>query len=286
MKKLPKVFTIVLNYNGIDCLIRCLDSIYASDYVNMEVIVVDNCSTDGSFEIARKKFSKFHFIKNSHNIGFAAGNNVAIRFALEKMADYVFLLNNDAFVDKDSIRNLVSACDELPNVGLASPIIYKDLKENIWFSGGKILWKKMKTIHENSVLSSSPYLTEYATGCSLLIKKDVFAKIGLFDEKFFLYYEDADFSWRARLNDFNIFIVPSSIVYHEEKSNKSNSLKLYWLIFSSILFFRKNSTGLNRLWINFYLLIRRFRFKIKLFFDSKNEKFLQIIKAFQDSKSN
>ena len=87
---IPKVFVVILNYNGRDMIKSCLDSVFSSDYSNLEVVFVDNDSTDGSLEFSKNLFPKFHFIKNEKNIGFSAGNNVGIRFALEKMADYIF----------------------------------------------------------------------------------------------------------------------------------------------------------------------------------------------------
>src|SRR4030042_6977819 len=109
MNEPPKVFIIVLNYDGKDTIKACLDSVYKSDYPDFEIVVVDNASGDGSFEFAKNYFSGAHFIKNEKNIGFAAGNNIAIRFALEKFADYVFLLNNDAPIGKDTLSKIFNA---------------------------------------------------------------------------------------------------------------------------------------------------------------------------------
>src|SRR4030042_2545873 len=108
MNKPPKVFIIVLNYNGKDTIKTCLDSVYKSDYPDFEIVVVDNASGDGSFEMAKNYFSRAHFILNEKNIGFAAGNNIAIRFALEKFADYIFFLNNDAAIEKFTLQTPVA----------------------------------------------------------------------------------------------------------------------------------------------------------------------------------
>jgi GT2 family glycosyltransferase len=120
---IPKIFIIILNYNGKETIKKCLDSVFYSDYSNFEVVVVDNDSKDGSFELAKSLYSKFHFIKNTKNSGFSAGNNVGIRFALEKMADYVFLLNNDAVLEKNTLSKLVEA-SEKETAGIFSPLIY------------------------------------------------------------------------------------------------------------------------------------------------------------------
>lgn len=285
MNSIPKVFAIVLNYNGKDCLMRCLESLYHSDYSNMEVVVVDNGSQDGSLESAIKKYPRFHFIKNSENIGFAAGNNVAIRFALEKMADYVFLLNNDAWVERSTVAKTVGLSETMDDAGLISPLIISGVDGSIWFSGGKILWKRMRALNLTNSPSSSPYPTEYATGCAVLIKKEVFKTIGLFDEKYFLYYEDADFSFRAKTAGFASIVLPDARAYHLEKSATKNKNKLYWLVLSGIIFFKKNSKGLKRVWVEFFLLARKIRFFFKTYFFQKDSSMNQLGRAFSDYKN-
>ncbi len=279
---MKKVFAIILNYNGKDTLLECLDSVYKSDYSNLEVIIVDNNSTDGSFKIAKNHFAKFHFIKNSQNIGFAGGNNVAIKFALEKMADYIFLLNNDALIKNDTISKLVKTAERNEKIGLLSPLIYKNKTNKIWFAGGKINWLQMRTEHtSNKLLKNKPLLTSYITGCAMLIKKEVFKKIGLLDEDYFLYYEDADFSYRARKNGFKVAVLPSAIAYHFEKSNENNPQKLYWLIRSGILFFQKNAPWFWQPYIKIYLWARKLKNKQDIKSGKNIETALQIQKAYQ-----
>lgn len=264
----PKVFIVILNYNGKAVLKNTLESVYKLNYPNYEVVVVDNNSVDGSFEEARISFGKFNFIKNNQNVGFAAGNNVAIKWALEKMADYILLLNNDALIEKDALTNLIKAAQKNDKIGILSPVIYKGNSSQIWFSGGKIDWLRMRTEHLDDIKE-----TQYITGCAMLIKKDVFKKIGLLDETFFLYYEDADFSFRAAKNGFKLKIVSEAKVFHFEKSSESLN-KIYYLVRSGIIFFRKNSNFLFRIYIEFYLAMR----KVKNKYDIKNN--IDVEKAF------
>ena len=284
MKK-PKVFIIILNYNGGDDLIKCLDSVYKLSYLNKEVVVVDNDSGDDSFEFARKKFRTFNFIKNRKNFGFAKGNNVAIRWALEKMADFIFLLNNDAQIEKDALDKMVRVMQRNKELGIVSPIIYKNNKKEVWFAKGKINWLKMRTEHISPGkhdLNLPFYNTDYITGCAMLIKSEVFAKIGLFDERFFLYYEDADLSYRAEKKGFALGIVCNARVYHLEKSLE-NQKKIYWLVLSGVLFFKKNTPRHFKIWTFFYLLAR----KIKNIIDvqaKKTKESLQIREAYKDVK--
>jgi len=282
MHTTPKVFIIVLNYNGRDVLKNCLKSVFRINYPNFEVVVVDNASTDGSLESVKADFSKAHFIKNETNLGFSTGNNIGIRFALEKMADFVLLLNNDTEVESNFLQELVTASLADEKIGISSPKIFKDRSENIWFAGGEINWLKMKTAHENHCpVSSKPYETGFISGCAMLIKKEVFKKIGLFDEDFFLYWEDTDFSVRAQRAGFKTVVIPTATVYHFEKSENNKPNKIYWLVLSGLLFFQKNATFPLNIWLKLYVFLR----KIKNKRDVKNktsELALVVQKAYKD----
>ena len=280
-KKYPKLFVIILNYNGKDTIKNCLDSVFCSNYPDFETVVVDNNSKDGSFEIAKNSFPKFHFIKNKNNDGFAAGNNVGIRFALEKMADYVFLLNNDAVLEKDTLSKLIRFAEN-SEAGIFSPVILNRKKE-IWFSGGTIKWSKMRAVHSGKRPEKKvPYKTEYVTGCACLIKKEVFKKTGLFSEDYFLYYEDTDFCIRARKEGFKCMVVPNSKIIHFEKSESDLSNKIYWLVLSGLIFFRKNTPKSIKAVTGSYLYLR----KMKNMIDTmNNKKYSEIVKkAYLDFK--
>ncbi|MCK4635662.1 MAG: glycosyltransferase family 2 protein [Candidatus Moranbacteria bacterium] len=294
--KKPKIFVIILNYNGGTDLLKTIKSVVDSNYQNLEIILVDNNSTDNSLNLAEqwvathcsseKNFSKIYFIKNKKNLGFGAGNNVGIKFAFENSADYVFLLNNDALVRKNTISKLIDSIKDESEIGLVSPVIYSDLKyKNIWFCGGKINWWKMRAEHFDCIslfgrkwfqvvfgrerFQTVPYTdveeTEYVTGCAMLISKKVFEKVGLFDEFFFLYYEDADLSLRVKKAELKNLIVPSAKVYHQEQSEENQSQKIYWLVLSGILFFRKHGKGFWKIYLNIYLFLR----KLKNYLDVK-----------------
>jgi GT2 family glycosyltransferase len=278
----PIVFVIVLNFNGDETLVDCLSSIYQSDYLNFEVVLVDNNSEDGSFEKARRLFSRAHFIKNTSNAGFSKGNNIGIRYALEKFADYILVLNNDTLVEKTALSILIKEMEKNPKIGISSPLIFS-ANDDVWFAGGSIDWFRMKTYHQNYLKCPTPYATQYISGCAMLIKKEVFKKIGLFDERFFLYYEDADFSVRAKKAGFELFIIPSAHIWHLEQSNSKNDLKIYWLVLSGLLFFRSNSSFLQKIWILSYVLLRKTKNLYDIVF-SKNKFAQHVHKAYQDFK--
>ena len=254
----PTIFVVILNYNGKDTLIPCLASVYQSNYAQFEVVVVDNNSTDSSFELAKKQFSRAHFIKSPQNVGFAKGNNLGIRFALEKFADFVLVLNNDAFLQKDTLSKLLQAAQIKEAPAIFNPLILNKDNQTIWFAGGKIKWFQMKNIHLTKVITAETYPTQYCTGCAMLVSKEIFKKIGLFDERYFLYYEDADFSVRAKKSGFGLFVCPSAKVSHAEQSSK-NETKLYWLILSGLLFFSSFGNFFQKSYFFFYFLLRRLK---------------------------
>lgn len=284
MKAYPKVFIVVLNFNGRDVIKNCLRSIFKSSYPSFEVVLVDNNSSDDSFEIARVNFSKAYFIKNEENLGFSAGNNIGIRFALERKADYIFLLNNDTEMEADCLSRLVEAAEKLGETpGIFSPVIFKGDSREVWFSGGKIRWLQMKTEHYSGIKTQEFYESGFISGCAMLIPRKVFEIIGLLDEDYFLYWEDADFSYRAERAGFRNYIVSSAWLYHFEKSEERRRNKVYWLVISGLTFFKKNSPVWLKPYLAFYLFLRKTKnfFDLKIF---KKENAEIVNKAYRDFK--
>lgn len=280
MKEFPKVFVVILNFNGRNVLKDCLKSVFASDYPDFSVVLVDNDSRDGSFEMAKEQFSRAYFIKNEKNIGFAAGNNVGIRFSLERGADWVWILNNDTQVEPDALSKMVGA-GKKGNFGILSPVIFEGGGNKIWFSGGRINWFKMRVEHFKEPFKEEVRESDFVTGCAMLVKKEVFKRVGLLDEDFFLYYEDADFGERAARAGFLKGVVSGSWIYHLENSQKNFSGKLYWLVLSGLMFFQKNSRGIRKMFIAPLTFLRRAKnLKERIFFPG--EKARIIAKAFKD----
>jgi GT2 family glycosyltransferase len=258
MNDLPKVFVVILNWNGGDRLAVCLRSVFALAYGNFEVVVVDNASRDGSLESAKNRFSRAHFVLNSENLGFAAGMNVGIRFALSKGAEYVWILNNDAECDRNALSELVYAAQSSERSELYSPRILTP--EGVeWFTAGRIDYVRMRAEHIRAAASGktgNPYSTGYLSGCALFMPRKVIEKVGLFDEAYFLYYEDADYSVRAAKKGVERLVVPKASVIHAEISSE-NPEKTYWLVISGLQFFRSHTPLALRPWMAFYIVLRR-----------------------------
>ena len=142
MRNLQKIAIILVNYNGKEHNEECIKSIFNSSYDNLEVIVVDNDSKDGSPELLREQFgNKINLIMTGKNLGFSGANNIGISKALENGCEYVVLLNNDTLIDKDLISNMIKASKEENNAVISPKIYYYDDKNIIWSAGADMRWK-------------------------------------------------------------------------------------------------------------------------------------------------
>lgn len=235
-----KIAIVILNYKGAQNTLECITSVSAANKkdINMELIVVDNNSEDDS-QKKLKKLNNIKLILNSENLGFTGGMNTGIRYALENGAAQVILLNNDTYVDRDFLINI---CKASLTGDIVAPKIYfapgyefhkkryknSDLGKVIWYAGGKIDWQNVIGTHigvdeVDTGQFSSPKEIDFATGCCLLVKKEVFEKIGFLDDKYFLYLEDMDFSVRAKKNGFKIIFEPTSVIWHKNASSAGGS---------------------------------------------------------------
>ncbi|MDP3957059.1 MAG: glycosyltransferase family 2 protein [bacterium] len=255
----PRVAVIVLNYNGKECLPRCLNSLAQLEYSNREIIIVDNHSSDDSLLVAEKTFPQLTFIRNAENAGFAKGMNIGIRAALAHGAEWCWLINYDTEIDRSALTRLIAAAQKFPNAGLLSPVIYEKESNRPWFAKGRVDFFRMRAIHvapTRKDLSSDSYPSEFLTGCALLIKKELIGAIGFLDERFFLYYEDADYSLRAASAGFACLVVSGARVRHSEVS-QANPGKKYFLVYSGLLFFEKHAPLFLRPYLWLYVTIRR-----------------------------
>lgn len=217
----PKVTIIILNWNGMDHTLRCLESLLRIDYYNCDVIVVDNNSEDGSPKAIADSFPTVQIMRNSQNVGFAEGCNVGIRQAMKSGSAYVWLLNNDTLVDPQSLTFLVRAAEKDNSIGMTGSKIYDYDDPNVircagmtinWFRGEAhfIGWHQRDNGQFNNYSD-----VEGLEGCSLLIRRRVCEDVGLMDKDYFLYGEEIDWCVRARQRGFRCTFVPESIVFHK-----------------------------------------------------------------------
>lgn len=246
-----KIFIVILHFGSVEVTNKCLHSIFKNKLSFERLIVVDN---GGNFETKNKNIV---VIKNKKNLGFAGGVNVGIRYAISQKADYVLLLNNDTFVNEDFLKPLVDFSAVSKDAGIIGPAIkFKKDNRKVYDIGGKVSRVFGRTTHEEvrKVLNRKPAQVDYVSGCAMLIKKNVFEKVGLFDERFFLYYEDVDFCIRAKNKGFLTFVIPEVFIEHElsKTVGKVSSLAVYHQTKSGLQFGKKHfakSLFLNRVFI-------------------------------------
>ncbi len=218
----PKVFIIVLHYKNWKDTNECLRSLEKLDYDNFETIVIDN---------------------DKENLGFAGGNNVGIKQALEKKADYILLLNNDTIVELGFLKELVKVGESDKKIGILGSVIYDYQSKKIHFAGGKINWLYTKGVHETCNMKHGTKEVDYITGCCLLIKREVIEKIGLMDEDYFLYFEDADWCLKARKAGYKCVLVPNSKIWHKPSSSaiEGSFSYIYYHTRNGLLMTKKNA---------------------------------------------
>ena len=251
-----KVAVIVVSFNGeetiIDC-VRSINEITKEGNNEITLIIVDNASTDKSLEkvkcqISKLKtttqMSKLKVIKNKENLGFAGGVNVGTKYALKNGAEYVFLLNQDAIVKQGAIEKLVQIIEKDSQIGIVGSLILNP-DGTIWSAGGIVDKKRFTAGHLDDLNSSRQARTikavDFVSGCAMMIRNDVFEKIGFFDERFFLYYEDVDFCFRVRKANFKIIFVPQAVVTHHYQSTiEKEKKKRYFMARNHFLFLAKH----------------------------------------------
>ncbi|MFC1565584.1 glycosyltransferase family 2 protein [Candidatus Neomarinimicrobiota bacterium] len=217
----PSVYIVVLNWNGRDLTLDCLESLTKVLYDNYKILVVDNGSVDESVSAIKSKYPNVDILRIDSNIGYAAGNNAGFEYAKKQNPKYIIFLNNDTIVDENFIEPLVRPLIDRSETGQTVPkIFYANDKNRIWYTGGIVnLWLGqiyhigIRKLDSNQY--SESYYTDYATGCCFCMRYQDFEKIGGFDESYPMYGEDVDLSLRIRSYGKKILYVPNSIVWHE-----------------------------------------------------------------------
>ncbi len=258
------VSIITINYNSSKHTIALLSSLsHIGKKRISSTIVVDNKSQDESVDkissfLTKNDVPNAIFIKNGKNRGFSGGNNDGINKALTGGCKYILLINNDTILDPNLIDELVASMEEDKEIGIVSPKIYfakgyeyhkeryreSELGKVIWYAGGLIDWENVIGSHRGvDELDRGQFdkksETDFASGCCMMIKREVFEKIGLFNEDYFLYYEDAEFSQRAKKMGFKIMYEPKGVLWHKNAGStggSGSSLQDYYISRNRLLF--------------------------------------------------
>jgi len=231
MNKKSLVSIIVLNYNAGELLLNCINSLKKSTYQNIEILVVDNISSDDSHTKCKKQFPDIKLIQNKKNLGYCGGNNVGIK---EAKGEFIVILNPDTVVEENWLDEIFNAFNEFGD-GLYQPKIISLNESDIIQSTGNMIHtfgfgfardKGKKIIEKKEEIEK----IGYASGTCLFTTKKVLEKVGLLDEFLFLYHDDLDLGWRAAQIGINSYYVPKSKIFHAESySLKWSAKKFYWL---------------------------------------------------------
>ncbi len=258
----PCVAIVIVNWNGREDTLACLDSLKRLEYSNYIVVLVDNASKDGTPEVIRQNFPEVVLIETGANLGFVGGNNAGMEYAFAHGADYALLLNNDTEVAPDFLRILVAAADSDPEAGIAGPTIYYyQHPEMIWFAGGEIDWRRGDSYTlgigeiDRGQFGIEPHQVGYITGCALLIKRAVVERVGKLDPRFFAYYEETEWCVRVSQAGYKILYVPQAHIWHKVTldAREASPTVQYYMTRNRLLFLKLTGAGL-RPWLNTLLI--------------------------------
>jgi GT2 family glycosyltransferase len=211
----PMVGVVVLNWNGWPDTFSCITSLKQIAYDNVFIVVVDNASTDDSVAAIRAEFPEVVLLECESNDGFASGNNVGIRYAVQRGADFVWLLNNDATACTRSLSEMVAVAMQDTSIGAVGSVVFDhDQRDRVQvWGGGRI---------NHWTGSTGPWIKPvpascltYLSGVSMLVRSSVWSSVGLLDEQYFMYWEDADFGIRLRRLGWTLAVAPDSHVWHK-----------------------------------------------------------------------
>ena len=238
----PKVSIIILNWNGLKDTIECLESLRKITYPNYEVIVVDNGSEGNDADVLEEKYKDYiKVIRNKENLGFTGGNNVGIKYAMEKGSEFFLILNNDVVVKEDFLEPLVEDMLKDKKIGIIGPVSYCYGSLELFSSGRKInYWKgNFKGID----LFQNKKEVDSLAGCCLLVKKEVVEKIGYFYEPYFLIFEETEYCLRAKRAGFKIVCEPRSKIWHKVGSTirRFPASNAYYFYRNKLLFTKRNA---------------------------------------------
>jgi GT2 family glycosyltransferase len=242
---------VIVNWNGWQYTVAACRSLAQSAHRDFQIIIVDNASTDDSLARLRAAVPQADIIASAANAGFAGGCNIGIQRALELGCDYVFLLNNDAEVESEAISKLIEASKAHDdNAILGSVLIFADSGKYQFFGnrrGGVLDQSEYFSVTADAhLLQQDAIETEFVIGAALFLPARVLKKTGLFDERFFLNYEETDLCYRAHQLGISSFVIPSSVVRHDAHATMGPygaPMQLYFLTRNALLFTAKHGSG-------------------------------------------
>lgn len=254
----PKVGIVIVNWNLADDTLTCLESIGSLTYPQFEVVVVDNGSTDGSVERIGAAFPQTAQMETGENLGFAAGANKGIEWALGQGCAYVLVLNNDTTVAPDLLEPMVAAGEADERIGILSPrILYYDQPERTWHLAAR--WRRWLPVPVHIwQAEGAPIEADFVSGCAMMLRREALERLGGFDPAYFMYGEDVDLCLRAKAAGYRIVAVPQARIWHKVSLSaaKVSAETRYWQTRNQIQVYRRHLTGARRMLLPGYVLLK------------------------------
>lgn len=274
MNLTKSVYFIVLNYNNAPDTIECIKSIENLNYQNVQVVLVDNLSTDDSEEILKKELPNYTLIQTGSNAGYAAGNNRGIKYAIEDGADYVCILNNDVIVDPNFLTVLVDYLENNSQVGVVGPRIceYEDptilesAGSTVDFNKGKVT--RLYYGEKEDKVFGKVIPCDYVGGACMLLDVKLIKEVGYIPENYFLFYEENEWCVTIKKAGYEVVCVADAKVIHKGSAsiNKVSGLSEYFMYRNLVVFMQRNATFKNKIIFYPYL----FLFSLKSGFFKEN----------------
>jgi len=273
MANYPRLSIVFPNLNGAKVLSAFLNSVKGSSYDKrkLEIIMVDNGSSDGSIEFVRQNFPKVKIIQSGRNFGFAKAVNLGIQ---KSLGVYIFVTNNDVLLDKNCLKNLAEFAKKNKIIGVTGPIVFENSKQipvkSLKFNFYTGLFKKLNTLEES----------DWISGAGMFFQKKLWQKLGGFDEGFFFTFEDLDFCLRAKRAGFRIIHTPKAKIFHQEGATVNRPEFTYFKYFESY----KSKLRLVLKHANLFQILTSFVLQFFVFapyrfFVLKEKSFIPLIKA-------
>lgn len=252
-----RVAVVVLDWDGGAEAVRAVESALATRYPRLEVVLVDNASAHPVLERVREAHPEVLTFRNPRNLGYAGGNNAGIRLALERGADFVLLLNNDARLHPEAILELVAVARRDQSIAaVGAKVLSAERPGHLWMAYGEVSWRQSLVRLVGRGERDGPRFSierevDWVSGCALLLSRRGLDEVGLLDEDFFAYHEEVDWCARARARGLRVVFAPRAIAYHRGEASSGGgayvSRKQYLAARNAVLFVRRHGSRRQRI---------------------------------------
>ena len=257
---------ILLSYNNWQDTKDCINSLKKNDIKDNNILIVENCSSDESFEKLNISFPLIKILRMDKNLGFTGGNNVGIKYALENNYDYAILLNNDTIVEsQDTFEILINEMENNQDVTIGTGrIFYYPQRNLIWYDAGKLIRWKADAVHfnfrkdKNKIeLNNHLNVINFISGCYMCIRLRDIPVLGYMDERFFIYLDDIEYSARAISRNLKLRYIPESVIYHKAMGEGKHTPKMiYYTIRNRRLLINLHFGLFTKLYFRIVLIIK------------------------------